>query len=240
MKKIILWVVSIFILAFNAITFAASWEINPTLKDSSFGVINIEIKDDKNIEFTFSLPLAEEPVELKIIKISDKSELWIEDTIINKERMKASVKLVDWLISNEVYGYYIASALSDDGKKINQTDKDISDLEIPAWLVLPDANDIEKAEEINNSMQEAFADTKANPEKVWETKSESLDAAPVAENDVITSANPNSQSGQQAQGISISNSKQLPKTWPAENLLIVISLMIWAYIIYARKNRIKG
>lgn len=240
MKKIILWAVSIFILTLNAASFAASWEANPTPEDSAFAISNVEIKDDKNIDFTFSTALAEEPVELKIVRISDKTELWIEDTVINKERTKASVKLVDWLVKNELYGYYVASALSEDGKKLNQIPDDIIDMEIPAWLELPEANVEAKTEEISKSMQDAFEETKANPELVWETRTESLDAAPVVENSAISAINPISQSGQQSQDISIGNSKQLPKTWPAESLLIVVSLIAWAYIIYARRNKIKA
>jgi hypothetical protein len=56
--------------------------------------------------------------------------------------------------------------MDEKGKKINQTDKDILDIEIPESLTLPEANDAEKTEQTNKAMQDTFAETKENPEKV--------------------------------------------------------------------------
>jgi hypothetical protein len=90
-------------------------------------------------------------------------------------------------------------------------------------------------------MQDTFAETKENPEKVWQTTTENLDAAPEANTipESVSNTESQSQPQPQAKDISINNAKQLPKTWPAEGIIAIAALMIWALIYHFRRKSIK-
>lgn len=174
---------------------------------SALAVSEVVATDSQSVTVTFSKELGNDPVTVKLVKVSDASDIGV-DTVVKSATDAKSVVVttIAPLDASSSYRLTVLSATSTDGATIAAGVDGFKEFATDAALASAVSDD-------TTSVEDAIID---------ETDAVDLNAAPVATGAVATAA---------------AAATELPATGPAENLMLLVALMIAGGIFYLRSRR---